>query len=48
MTRWGLLILVAALLFGLTDSLTPRQRYGGICLVVVLALAYAAHHQHIY
>lgn len=48
MTRWGLLILVAALFFGLKDSLTSRQRYGGICLVVGVAVAYAAHQQHIY
>lgn len=48
MTRWGILILIGALFFGLTDSLTPRQRYGGMGLVIVVALAYAAHHQHIY
>ena len=48
MTTWGLVILAAALFFGLKDSIPARQRYGGICLVVVVALAYAAHHQHIY
>jgi hypothetical protein len=47
-TNWGILILAAALFFGLKDSLTSRQRYGGVCAVVVVALLYAAFKQHTY
>ncbi len=48
MTSWELVILVAALVVGLKNSVQDGMRYGVVIGVVVLALGYAAYRQHIY
>ena len=48
MPHWVLFVVIAALFLGLKDSLTPRQRYGGVCIAVLVAVLYAAYHQHTY
>lgn len=48
MTSWELVILIAALVLGLKNSVQDGMRYGVVIGVVVLALAYAAYRQHIY
>jgi hypothetical protein len=48
MTTWGLIILIAALYFGLKGSGNTRSRYAGAFAVVFAAIVYAAMHQHAY
>lgn len=48
MTGWGYLILVGAVFLGLHSRFAPKQRYAAMCVVVLVALAYAAVHQHTY
>jgi hypothetical protein len=48
MTSWGYLILVVAVFLGLHTAIQPKHRYVAMCVVVFVALSYAAVHQHTY
>lgn len=48
MTSWDFFILVAAVFIGLKRSMGERQRYAAVCVVVVVAVSYAALRQHAY
>ncbi len=46
MTSWGVVILLAAVYFGLKRGLSDRHRYAAALAVVVFAVMYGAYRQH--
>jgi hypothetical protein len=48
MTSWGFVILAAAVFLGLKRSMTTRRRYTTAFVIVLVAVGYAALHQHTY
>ena len=48
MPNWSYLIVIGALVIGLRQSISPRNRPLAICTIVVVAVAYAAWRQHAY
>lgn len=45
-TYWGMVILAGAIVFGLKNGLSGRQRSVATVMVVIGAVAYAALRQH--
>jgi hypothetical protein len=48
MPNWGIVIVIAAIFFGLKDSIQERHGYMILFGLVVLAVFYAALKQHTY
>jgi hypothetical protein len=48
MTSWGYLIIAGVLFVGLKNPATAKYRYLSVCLIVILAVSYAAVRQHTY